>query len=647
VPYRWVYTYLSTRTGAESNPNDEMSVEVTNIRSSVYDGATLTNRGQAVKLTGFIKPTDPQVDRLRIYRYGGTLNEYILEQEVPWDTEEFVSWRPDFEIATNAILSFDNDVPFATIVPSEQAEELPGGYTTEDDEFGITEPVSLFETPMGRAWGPFSGSYIFATGDSYRPGVVYWTNVGGPDGAATFNWVQVAATSEPCLNGFVFGGNSYVWTRDNLYALDFGGAEALPSFTPRQVPMGLGLSGQKAFAVGTMGVYFLSKDGIYSTDCVSYSKQITKDSMRPIFLGQESGVGLIGVEDLSVGTGLQYQEIPEFYPMDWGRSDDFIMTVAGQELHFLYWDTQGARVHLFYDIMHDRWQRFIPANERVVTYVYGDENKDRYTIWMALNDGGAYTITEEHEEGDQVSLEEENYFEQIPFDVYFRTGSGDGGEALTHKEFGVLMVDADCFGKEITITPYYDAETTNGVPLTMGGTEESGRKVYTFSLGDVYSKNIALDFRWQGKAIIYQVTVQYRVDEEEVIHWEHPDTSLKTNGWKHIRDMYLGLRSTTNLLLTVEIDGKPYEYYVESTGGERRKVYVPLEPVKGKVFRFLLDANWEEPGVPVEGELEAEPEPVVGNPFRFYADDSYLYMKPWHTGNTYTKVNIGGEGGAF
>ena len=656
-PYRWVYTYYNSRTGSESNPSDEMSVEVANIKFTQYnDDGTVKRRGEAVKITGFVTPTDPQVDRLRIYRLGGTANEYLLEQEVPWDTVEFTSFESDVAIAANPILSFQNDVPFTTLVPSDESEDIPGQYIEEEDEFGITSPTSLYETPMGRAWGPFAGSYIFACGDPYRPSVVYWTNAGNPDGASDLNEVQVTSTITPLQNGFVFGGNSYVWTKDDLYALDWSGPLAIPTFSPRETPLGMGLSAPEAFAVGTKGVFFLSKDGIYVTDCQTYAQSITEDSLKPIFLGQEVGVG-----DPSSGDEVYLR------PFNW--QDDWVsecyLMVAANELHFLYWDkppgsggpvrrgdprTTPARIHLVYDIQKNRWQKFRPANEKYAAYVYGDVNQSKYTVLMALNDGYVYTVDEDLEEGDQVS--EEDYYAEIPFSCEVRTSAGDLGRPLLEKEFGVVQVDLDAFGKRIALKPLYNAETKTGTPLVINlDGQLQGREQVSFSLEDYYAKNVSYDFQWDGKAILYQKTTLARMDEELIVHWEHPETSMDIPGWKHIRDVYLGLRTGGQWVFTVRVDGVDYNYIGGSTVRENgevymEKVYLPMEPVKGKVYRFFLNAiddKVDDPFAFVEEGFDPEEHQYGATPFRLYAEDTYLFVKQWHTGNTYSKFNLGGS----
>lgn len=645
-PYRWVYTYYNSRTGSESNPSDEMTVEVANIKPTTFNkDFSVKSKGQAVKITGFTTPTDPQVDRLRIYRLGGTLNEYILEQEVPWDTVEFTSFESDIAIASNPILSFQNDVPFTSLVPADE-EDIPGRYVEEADEFGITTPTSVYETPMGRAWGPFAGAYIFACGDPYRPSVVYWTNPGAPDGASDLNEVQVTSTITPLQNGFVFGGNSFVWTKDNLYALDWAGPQAIPTFTPRETPLGMGLSSPEAFAVGTQGVFFLSKDGIYKTDCQTYAESITEDSLKPIFLGQTVGVG-----DVAGG------DVPYLRPFNW-QADwlrECYMMVAANELHFLYWDraveTSGPtrredvdtpqRIHLVYDILQERWQKFRPSNGRYAAFVYADVNQSQYTVMMALNDGLVYVIDDDLEEGDQTSTED--YYAEVPFTCEVRTGAGDLGKALIEKEFGAVQLDLDPFGKLIAYKPLYNAETSTGTPLVVGGF--TGRETIPFSLEDYYAKNISYDFVWDGKAILYQTTTQARMDEEQLVHWEHPATSMDIPGWKHIRDVYIGINATNQWVFTVRVDGVDYHYPQGSTN-DMEKIYIPMHPVKGKVYRFFINSlpeSVQDPLEFVQSDFDPEEHQYGTEPFRTYAEDTYLYVKQWHTGNTYGKFNLGGS----
>jgi hypothetical protein len=214
-------------------------------------------------------------------------------------------------------------------------------------------------------------------------------------------------------------------------------------------------------------------------------------------------------------------------------------------------------------------------------------------------------------------------FADETFPVQIRSGAYDSGIPLTHKEFGTFMLDFDPDGLDIDIVPHYDSETVPGTALTTDTQNDfNGRRVKTFSLGDVYGKNISLDFFWvetpTNHPQLFQANLLFRDDEEAVVHWEHPESTLGQDSWFHIRDSFWALRSTASVTLTVVIDGQTETYTLPSTSGARRKVYLELRARKGKVVQFKLDSS---------------------APFRLYGEDSVLYVKPWKTGDGYQKVS--------
>ncbi len=563
IPYQWVYTYYSSNTEAESNPSD------------ITDEVVPEASGVAF-LKGFVYPTDPQVDKYRIYRVGGSIGEFRLEDEIPIGAPEdptyYASVKSDVQIVLNNSLSYDNDVPFVTL--GSDGEEVA-------------------ETPLPKVWGPFTGTTIFAVGDPYRPGHVYWTNPNNPDAASTENVLPITSRAEPLLNGFIYGSNPYVWSRDNLYTLDYGGPTAPVAFVGRQIPLGMGLSAPDGFAIGFNGVYFISKDGIYETDCQQSAPiSLTHDSLRPLFLNQE-----VKSEDGSV----------LFYPIDWGQISSIRLSFTGQELHFLYMDSLGTKKHLVYDVIQKRWQEFSSALG-VTQVVYGDENQAQYLTLYALADGFVYNL--------DYTLTTDTGLD-IP--AGFRTGSWDAEIPLTQKEWGVFMLDADCNNKTLTILPMVNNEQTALTSWTV--TDTPGRKTFTHSLYDSYGRTLAFDISWVGSAIIYQIVVLFRDDEEPLVHWETPDSSFGIPGWKHVRDGYFGIRSWSDITLQVVVDGVTYSYNIPSTSGERRAQYVQFYPVKGKMYRWIMDSSL---------------------PFLFYGEDTSLYLKPWLTGNSYTSVSLGG-----
>lgn len=257
--YNWRAVYKNTRTGAKSNP------------SPVAAGLSVVNqRAKVVAMSSL----DGQVDTVEFYRQGGLngLADWRLVGSAPnrgLDPSTNTPFPVEFEdnisdaaAVRGFVLRLDNDVPFTTVA-------LQGGNTVREAVFSMI-------------WGPLDGKYIFAAGDPNRPGDVYWTNAGRPHSASPSNRISVSPPDEPIVGGFVYGGVSHVWTRENLYALDFRGDDALVTFVPRRTFCGRGLSLQQAFAIGPW-VWFFSKDGVYLTDGQSPAEPFTEVDLRPVF----------------------------------------------------------------------------------------------------------------------------------------------------------------------------------------------------------------------------------------------------------------------------------------------------------------------------------------------------------------------------
>lgn len=568
--YDWRFTYYSTITGAESNP------------SPLASQITLTNQQGAI--TSIVASTDPQVDTKRIYRRGGVITDtWQFVAEIPNNVVSYTDNFADDDILEATPLSLDNGVPFTTVDPA-----------------GVT----LYGVPLPFIFGPFIGKYIFAFGDPVKLGAVYWTNPDLPDSASSANFLNVTQPSEPIQAGFIFNENPYIWTRDNLYTLDYGGPDAIPTFIPRLVSIGLGLSAPYAFALGNSAVFFLSKDGIYATDCQSHVKSITDTSLRPIFFGRVAG---------------------SLQPIDYTAQKDIRLFYASQEIHFFYKDTSGNYVHLVYDLPFDRWREFSSSLNQF-TFGYGDENQSAYTLLLAARENanpileGVYSIVLGSTTDTSASASQPGGV-SISVHAQIRTGSQDAKMPLTEKEWGSVLIDADMGSPTqstlLSVTPYINAEAT-ALPTTLLG-PTPGRQIISLPLSDTYSRSIGFDIQWNAPGTLYQLHTFYRPDEERITHWEHPDSSHDTNmGWMHIRDAFFCLRSTANVTLTHTIDGLPFTYVLPSTGDLRRRIHVYLAPVKGKVFKWELNSTAS---------------------FKFYGEDSQIFIKPWNSALSYQPLS--------
>jgi hypothetical protein len=555
VTYDWRYTYGNSITQAESNPSPEMVVAVAAVNQQVNVSVTAS--------------ADGQVDEIRLYRRGGVNDQgdsiwrYVTKTAnisgIITDNSE------DSAIALNVEMKDDNYVPFTSV-----------------DASGST----LYEVILPYIFGPFLGKYILAAGDPNRPGHLYWTNAERPDGADIANNVRVSSPSEPLIGGLIYNGTPFAVTRDNFYLIDFGGANALPTFVGRKTPVGRGAVSPWAFCTGP-ALYFVSADGIFETDGQTPASPITEESLRPLFRGQ------------TVGTTA---------PVDFAYPEEIHLSYGEHKLHFYYRGTDGVKYHFVLELLYARWARHTSSFGDNVSYL--DENQTNPLFLIGGADGKIYSVSGTTDDGTTITCNA-------------RTGSLDFGRPQTLKEFGNVIVDADPNGNIITLTPFLNAEATSLPTQTMSG---SGRQKFPLSLLDTYAYSIALDYSWSGVATIFQKDFLWRFDEEELTHWEFPDTTHGLSGWQHIRDAYICWRSSTDGTLTISVDGVTRTYVVPHTSGAKKKVHIHLDPRKGKVFRYQLDGS---------------------TAFRLYGDECEIRNKLWNTALGYQLLTpFGGADGS-
>lgn len=546
VVYDWRYTYRSSVTGAESNPSPEMAA-----------GVACTNNAVQVTVAA---SADPQVDEIRIYRRGGSLPDGWLLTTTSANVSGIVTDNnSDDEISLEEPLREDAFVPFPSTDASGNA---------------------LYEVPIPYLWGPFIGKYLFACGDANRPGVVVWTNPERPDTADVFNYLEVTSPSEPLMHGCVFNGQPFVFSRDELYAIDYSEGE-VATFTSRKTMCGRGMISHFGLAVGPL-IYFISQDGIYATDGQAPAQSITENSIRPLFHGLST----------------------DYYsPIDLTDTEALRLSLVGNELHFFYSPQGGGDTkHLIYNLIYERWRE--EEDEMVSQMAYEDESQNTMRLLFGGEDGKVYLESSTTDNGSAIDCE-------------VVTGYTDLSLPHTLKEFGNIIIDADPKGGTITVTPLLNSiGTSSPSPMVISG---NGRQKFPLSLSDTYAYTIALKLSWSGPATIYQLELLWREDEEEITHWEFPETSHGMRGWQHVRDVYITLRSAEDVTLTVENDGNVETYTLPSTGGEKRKIHQWLRPRKGKLWRYKLDS---------------------GGKFRLYGEDTEVCVKGWNTANGFENTPV-------
>lgn len=577
--YDYRYTYYSTATGAESNP------------SPTATGIAIVNQQGVVSVNA---STDPQVSQIKIYRRGGTIaGVWRLALTVVNTSGLYNDNNGDSSIAAANALTEDHDVPFTSV-----------------DANGNT----LKGVPLPYAWGPFAGKFIFACGDPNRPGFLYWTNAQQPDEADVANNVEVTSPSEPLQNGLIFGSLPYVFSKDELYAIDFGSANTLTP-QPRKTPCGKGLAAPWAFCVGDR-IYFLGNDGIYATDggrAVRISELI-----RPIFKGLTTS---------------------EFIPITYSTSTR--MEYHENEIWFFYTyrDPSFERAPLLYrwvvyDIQYDRWRTLGEIdNSTRLNFGYSDEN---VTVSRLLFGGLNFIGNVAPDTGTTIVAD---FFDTAPktYDVGVQTGYMDFDLPSTLKEMGNLIIDAEPAGATLTIIVRADINSVTARTLATQTITGLGRQKFTIDLTDEFVYNVSCTVTWtSGLAAttvsagsppsVYSMELLWRPDQEVLRHWEFPSSSNNQSGWQHIRDGYMTVRSSADLTLTITVDGAVYTPVFKNgsnTAGEKRKIYFEMPPVKGKVFRYELDSPGD---------------------FRIYGDECEVRTKVWNTQLGYQLISPFGGG---
>lgn len=460
--YDYRVTHYDTRTGAEGNPSPIQA-----------ETLWLDALRRGIVITPAAAYGDAAV-RQRIYRRGGgaaTTDDWYFVATNSADGVAYTDNLADDTILTAGTVAIDNDQPVTTANAS--------GTTV------LAQPVPVF-------FGPVEG-YLFALGDPYRPGHLYWSKRGNFDSWPATNLYEVCSPSEQLIAGAVYANQAFCWSLSRLYSIFpdqivAGQTAALPTACRR------GLLARWAFCVGPDGLYALDQLGVYRTRGDTPEDLIDED-LRPLFHGQTvNGYAPI---DLTVPLAIR-------------------LAVYDNELWVSYQDTGAAQQVLILNLATRKWRHYSFA--RAIAALAPEQTGTGQALVLGGKTTGV-SYTHSGLSDDSVAIA-----------CTMRSASRGAPTPNADLLLGDVFTVADRQSTTLTITPYLNYETSSLASVTITSGSGVARTILSpFGTTPQQARTVALDIAWSSSA---QRPVLY----EAGISWiRQPDTTvLRPTDWSDL-----------------------------------------------------------------------------------------------------------------
>lgn len=164
------------------------------------------------------------------------------------------------------------------------------------------------------------------------------------------------------------------------------------------------------------------------------------------------------------------------------------------------------------------------------------------------------------------------------------------------------------------------------VAATVTATHNGRSKKAYPGLGDSWEPFIAHMLRIvpQGSVRLnppFRVKFIYEPEPESAILWKTQPTTFDWPAFGHVYRAQIAHKSSSDITMTITVDGTDYEYEIPNSGGEYEKVFITLGAIKGKWFEceFRSDARCA-----------------------IFKKDCLLYGKPWGDVGPYQPLRVFG-----
>jgi hypothetical protein len=151
-----------------------------------------------------------------------------------------------------------------------------------------------------------------------------------------------------------------------------------------------------------------------------------------------------------------------------------------------------------------------------------------------------------------------------------------------------IIVDADTNGGDVIANIETDENivVVSNIVLNHNG---RGQKSYDFPPVIGYLFRLVP----QSAVRIFKIDWKYDIEPEGQKIWRTQPTTHDISGYQFIRESVLAIKSTTDVLYSVIIDGVPYNYLIDSTDGSYKKIQVSMKAIKGQIFEYKIVSSEE------------------------------------------------------
>jgi hypothetical protein len=604
--YNWLYTFYNSTTGAESNPCMLMS----NVDPPLTTTWVIPRR-QPVQLT-LTSSVDAQVDKIRIYRQGGTLSNFLRVDTISNSTTTYIDIAEDAEIESSTPVVLTNDVPVTSTLPVPinttltasltpaypgQSMIVPVASTTNisvhqqvtigsiSDKYReivivlsvATNSFQAFIQNAHQSGDPVAAESVYGqpcniaqiaynsvwlAGDPNNPHYLYYSTRYSPEAFGSPNYVEVGTPDDPITAIVPFQGSLYVATRDHWYTIAPGNQEgSTPTVYPTSAVHGV-LSAQ-AWVATESEIWHQAVDGIRS------------------FSGGASNYRTQDIEFLFQGNGST--PIVEANPAFLSST---VMTYWNNIVFLSYIGNDEGRHRLMYHTIYKRWRNDdIPATAMFLEpdtndLLYGDANglihQDRIGTYDEGNSSGTLAT--------------------VPIAMNLETAYLDQGKPKIQKNYNELTLDANTNGQNLTVGLLFnDGEIT--IP-NVGTLNTSTRQKVNFNInsGDgqqAYRVALQVTGSVTQQAILYQAAIRGVELAETRQSFDTYWLKFGTDESKLCKQIYIEWNSTAILSAVVFYDQSTTPLFTFSLPASSLRVsqWVRFPAIKFRLLRMVLTST--------------------------------------------------------